>query len=44
LAAENHKTDALEFEFEAAVDGDDMTGVAKAGMLPASKLTGRRIR
>ncbi|RTE11422.1 DJ-1/PfpI family protein [Paenibacillus whitsoniae] len=33
----------LNLKFEVAVDGDQMTGVAKAGMLPASKLTGRRI-
>ncbi|SEG35847.1 DJ-1/PfpI family protein [Paenibacillus sp. UNC499MF] len=33
----------LNLKFEVAVDCDHMTGVAKAGMLPASKLTGRRI-
>ncbi len=33
----------LNLRFEVAVDGDRMTGVAKAGMLPASKLTGKRI-
>lgn len=33
----------LNLKFEVAADGDDMTGTAKAGMLPASKLTGKRI-
>lgn len=33
----------LHLKFEVVVDGDHMTGVAKAGMLPASKLTGRKI-
>lgn len=33
----------LNLKFEVTVDGDRMTGTAKAGMLPASKLTGRRI-
>ncbi|CAM4316916.1 DJ-1/PfpI family protein [Paenibacillus tarimensis] len=33
----------LNLKFEVAVEGDHLTGVAKAGMLPASKLTGRRI-
>ncbi|MFS0724350.1 DJ-1/PfpI family protein [Paenibacillus sp. 1P07SE] len=33
----------LNLKFEVAVEGDHMTGTAKAGMLPASKLTGRRI-
>ncbi|MBB6637473.1 DJ-1/PfpI family protein [Cohnella thailandensis] len=34
----------LNLKFEAVVDGDEMTGIAKAGILPATKLTGRRIR
>lgn len=34
----------LNLKFEVTADGDHMTGVAKAGMLPASKLTGRRIK
>ncbi|USG65812.1 DJ-1/PfpI family protein [Brevibacillus ruminantium] len=33
----------LNLEFEASVDGDQMTGIAKAGLLPASKLIGKRI-
>nr|AGS50319.1 hypothetical protein [uncultured bacterium Ele45G2]AIF26569.1 putative thimanine synthesis protein ThiJ [uncultured bacterium fosmid pJB45G2] len=33
----------LNLKFEAAVDGDRMTGIAKAGILPASKLTGIRV-
>jgi len=33
----------LNLKFEVTVDGDVMSGVAKAGMLPASKLTGKRI-
>ncbi|RIX51407.1 DJ-1/PfpI family protein [Paenibacillus nanensis] len=33
----------LNLKFEVTVDGDVMTGTAKAGMLPASKLTGKRI-
>ncbi|MCM3698729.1 DJ-1/PfpI family protein [Paenibacillus macerans] len=32
----------LNLKFEAIVDGDDMIGVAKAGMLPSSKLSGKR--
>ncbi|PAD78610.1 hypothetical protein CHH67_06045 [Paenibacillus campinasensis] len=32
----------LNLKFEVAVETDRMTGVAKAGMLPASKLTGTR--
>lgn len=33
----------LNLKFEVAVDGDQMSGIAKAGLLPASKLTGKRI-
>ncbi|MEC0240126.1 DJ-1/PfpI family protein [Paenibacillus dokdonensis] len=33
----------LNLKFEIAVDGDYMTGNAKAGLLPASKLTGKRV-
>jgi transcriptional regulator GlxA family with amidase domain len=33
----------LNLKFEVAVDGDHMTGIAKAGVLPASKLTGKRV-
>lgn len=33
----------LHLKFEVAADGDQMVGIAKAGMLPASKLTGMRI-
>jgi len=33
----------LNLSFEVTVDGDLMTGFAKAGILPASKLSGRRI-
>ncbi|MFC4104209.1 DJ-1/PfpI family protein [Paenibacillus xanthanilyticus] len=33
----------LNLAFEARVDGDQMTGTAKAGVLPASKLSGRRV-
>lgn len=33
----------LNLKFEVDVDGDQMTGIAKAGILPASKLTGKRI-
>ncbi|MEC0330772.1 DJ-1/PfpI family protein [Paenibacillus macerans] len=33
----------LNLKFEAVVDGDDLIGVAKAGMLPSSKLTGKRV-
>ncbi|MFD0713189.1 DJ-1/PfpI family protein [Paenibacillus sp. GCM10027626] len=33
----------LNLKFEVAADGDQMTGIAKAGILPASKLTGKRI-
>ncbi|GAA1653469.1 hypothetical protein ACFQY4_27645 [Catellatospora bangladeshensis] len=32
----------LNLTFEVTVDGDEMTGLAKAGRLPASKVTGRR--
>ncbi|MNR60962.1 hypothetical protein D3C85_1825700 [compost metagenome] len=33
----------LNLNFEVAADGDLMTGSAKAGVLPASKLTGKRV-
>ncbi|GIP53838.1 DJ-1/PfpI family protein [Paenibacillus vini] len=33
----------LNLKFEVSADGELMTGVAKAGLLPASKLTGKRI-
>ncbi|SFS45279.1 DJ-1/PfpI family protein [Paenibacillus sp. 453mf] len=33
----------LNLKFEAAVGGDHMTGFARAGILPASKLTGKRV-
>ncbi|MFD1956861.1 DJ-1/PfpI family protein [Paenibacillus thailandensis] len=33
----------LNLKFEVAVDGDHITGFAKAGLLPASKLTGKRV-
>ena len=33
----------LHLRFDVLVDGDVMTGTAKAGVLPASKLTGRRL-
>jgi putative intracellular protease/amidase len=33
----------LNLKFEVAADGDQMTGIAKAGILPASKLTGKRV-
>ncbi|MBT2292504.1 DJ-1/PfpI family protein [Paenibacillus albidus] len=33
----------LNLKFEVVVDGDLMSGSAKAGMLPASKVTGRRV-
>ncbi|GIO13123.1 hypothetical protein J19TS2_26780 [Cohnella xylanilytica] len=33
----------LNLKFEVAVDGDRMIGIAKAGILPASKLTGHRV-
>lgn len=33
----------LNLKFEVTVVGDHMTGLARAGMLPASKLTGKRI-
>ncbi|MFK7691857.1 DJ-1/PfpI family protein [Paenibacillus sp. HJGM_3] len=32
----------LNLKFEVTVDGDSMNGIAKAGVLPASKLTGKR--
>jgi len=33
----------LNLKFEVAADGDQMTGFAKAGVLPGSKLTGTRV-
>ncbi|MFC5652568.1 DJ-1/PfpI family protein [Paenibacillus solisilvae] len=33
----------LNLKFEVSADGDHITGIAKAGILPASKLTGSRI-
>ncbi len=33
----------LNLKFEVEVDGDRMTGIAKAGVLPSSKLTGNRV-
>lgn len=33
----------LNLKFEVAADGDHMTGIAKAGLLPASKVTGTRV-
>jgi hypothetical protein len=33
----------LNLKFEVTADGDHMIGIAKAGMLPASKLTGMRV-
>ncbi|MNO14888.1 Isonitrile hydratase [compost metagenome] len=33
----------LNLKFDVAADGDQMTGTAKAGLLPASKLTGTRV-
>lgn len=33
----------LNLKFEVAAEGDHMTGVAKAGLLPASKVTGTRV-
>lgn len=33
----------LHLKFEVAVNGDQMVGIAKAGILPASKLTGKRV-
>ncbi|CAH0120682.1 MULTISPECIES: DJ-1/PfpI family protein [unclassified Paenibacillus] len=33
----------LNLKFEVVVNGDEMTGVAKAGLLPASRLTGKRL-
>lgn len=32
----------LNLTFEVTVDGDELTGLAKAGRLPASRVTGRR--
>ncbi|MFC4618915.1 DJ-1/PfpI family protein [Camelliibacillus cellulosilyticus] len=34
---------SLKLKFEATVDGNHMQGIAKAGVLPSSKFTGRRI-
>ncbi|HBU82729.1 MAG TPA: DJ-1/PfpI family protein [Paenibacillus sp.] len=33
----------LNLKFEVTVDGDQMNGIARAGLLPASKLSGRRV-
>jgi len=33
----------LNLRFEVTVHGDEMTGISKAGKLPSSKVTGRRI-
>jgi len=33
----------LTLAFDVTVDGDAMTGTAKAGVLPSSRLTGRRV-
>ncbi len=33
----------LNLTFEVTVDGDELTGVAKAGRLPASRVTGQRV-
>ncbi|WP_366348697.1 hypothetical protein [Paenibacillus amylolyticus] len=33
----------LQLHFEVIVQGDVMSGTAKAGLLPASKLTGHRL-
>lgn len=33
----------LNLKFEVTADGDQMTGFARAGILPASKLTGKRV-
>lgn len=33
----------LNLKFEVAADGDQLTGFARAGILPASKLTGKRV-
>ncbi|CAN7619953.1 hypothetical protein [Paenibacillus sp. LjRoot56] len=33
----------LNLKFEVTVQGDVMSGTAKAGMLPSSKVTGRRV-
>ncbi|MEV6520952.1 hypothetical protein [Longispora sp. NPDC051575] len=32
----------MDLSFDLVVDGDDMTGTAKGGIMPASKVTGRR--
>lgn len=34
---------SLRLKFEVVVEGDHMTGTAKAGMLPASKVSGERL-
>lgn len=34
----------LRLKFDVEVDGDHMTGSAKAGLLPASTLTGERVK
>jgi hypothetical protein len=33
----------LNLRFDVTVDGDEMTGISKAGKLPSSKVTGRRV-
>jgi hypothetical protein len=33
----------LRLKFEVTVEGDQMSGTAKAGMLPTSKVTGERV-
>jgi hypothetical protein len=33
----------LRLKFEVTVEGDHMSGTAKAGMLPTSKVTGERV-
>ncbi|GGG53215.1 DJ-1/PfpI family protein [Paenibacillus radicis (ex Gao et al. 2016)] len=33
----------LNLKFEVETEGEDMTGIAKAGILPASKLTGKKV-
>jgi hypothetical protein len=33
----------LKLKFDVTVDGDTLTGTSKAGLLPASKVTGKRV-
>lgn len=33
----------LNLTFDVTIDGDTLTGTSKAGMLPTSKVTGRRV-